>query len=187
VVHRRDVARPIDVGLTMATALVVIDVLEGIFTLPVAVDRPAAFLDVVAELIARARRAGVPVVHVRHAGPPGSHFAEGAPGAEIHPRAQPREGEIVVSKRHPDAFHDSSLAMALRDSSKLVICGFASEACVDTTVRSAYARGFSVVLASDGHTTTANPVLDAKAIVAHHNFVLARFAKVVPHDEITFD
>lgn len=41
-------------------------------------------------------------------------------------------------------------------------------------------------LASDGHTTTDNPVLDAKRIVAHHDFVLERFAKVKPHSEIVF-
>jgi nicotinamidase-related amidase len=173
----------------MATALVVIDVLVGIFTLPVPVDRPDEFLSVVAELLARARLAGAPVVHVQHCGPPGSRFAQGADTRHIHARALPRDGEPIVSKVHPDAFQSTTLEAVLREveASKLVMCGFATEACVDSTVRSAYARGFSVELASDGHTTTANPILDAKAIIAHHNFVLARFAKVLPHTDIAFD
>ena len=68
----------------------------------------------------------------------------------------------------------------------VVICGFATEACVDTTVRSAWAKGFRVVLAAGAHTTTANAVLSAEQIVRHHDVVLARFARVVPAAEITF-
>jgi nicotinamidase-related amidase len=172
----------------MAKALVLIDVLEGIFQLPVPLDRPEEFLSVVSDLLARARRAGALVVHVQHLSAPGTRFAEGAPGRRIHPGVAPREGEPVVSKAEPDAFQGSRLEALLSEqgASELVMCGFASEACLDSTVRSAYAHGFSVELASDGHTTTANPVLDAKSIVAHENFVLARFAQVKPSSEIAF-
>jgi nicotinamidase-related amidase len=76
--------------------------------------------------------------------------------------------------------------LAERGIDEVIICGFASEACVDATVRSAYAKGFRVVLAAGAHTTTANPVLSAEQIIRHHEFVLQRFARVVPAAEVRF-
>jgi nicotinamidase-related amidase len=87
----------------------------------------------------------------------------------------------------PDAFQGSTLDESLRDANitRLVIAGFATEACIDSTVRSAYSRGFAVELVSDGHTTTANAVLDARTIILHHNTVLARFARVAEHTDVS--
>ena len=98
-------------------------------------------------------------------------------------------GEVVVGKTEPDVFMGSTLAAqlaALTGRSELVICGFATQDCVDTTVRSAFGRGYSVVLAAGAHTTTANPVLSAAQIIAHHELVLRRFARVAPSDAIEF-
>lgn len=173
----------------MPKALVLVDILEGIFTLPLPLDRPDEFLAAVGELLDRARAACAPIVHVQHVGPTGTHFAAGAPGRRIHPRVTPREGEIVVEKADPDAFRGSTLESNLRElaPSGLVLCGFATELCFDTTVRSAHSRGFALEIATDAHTTTANPVLAANTIVAHHNFVLSRFATMRAHREIVFD
>jgi nicotinamidase-related amidase len=169
----------------MPRALVVVDLMAGIFELPEPLHRPDAFLANVGLLLERARESGTPVVYIRHLGPEGSYFAPGAPAGRIDERFAPRATEIVVEKRHPDSFQDSKLEAHLRELSidEIVVCGFASEACVDTTVRGAYARGFKVVLAADAHTTTKNPVLEAEQIVAHHNFVLSRFARLAPADQ----
>jgi nicotinamidase-related amidase len=172
----------------MSTALVLLDVLDGIFDLPVPLHGPEHFLDVIVDLLERARRAGALVVHAQLKGPPGSRFGAGAPARRIHALASPRDRELVVNKEHPDAFQETMLEEKLRASSvsRLVVAGFATEACVDTTVRSAYARGFAVDLVSDGHTTTANAVLDARTIILHHNAVLARFARVLAHTDVSF-
>jgi nicotinamidase-related amidase len=170
-------------------ALIVVDVLAGIFELGVPLHEPDAFLANVRLLIGMARDARAPVVYVQHLGPDGSRFARNAPTRAIHKRIAPRPDDVVVEKQHPDSFQGSTLDLTLRERriAELVVCGFATEACVDTTVRSAYARGFAVLLAQGAHTTTANDVLTAAQIVAHHNLVLARFARVVPHDQITFE
>ena len=173
----------------MSRALIVVDVMLLIFDLPEELHRPEAFLANIELLLARARAARLPIVFVQHIGAEGSRMAPDAPGRTIHPRVAPRAGETIIEKRHPDSFQDSSLESVLREQGidELVICGFASEACVDTTVRSAYAKGFTNILVSDAHTTTRNPVLEAAQIVAHHNFVLSRFAKVLRHDEVVLD
>ena len=162
-------------------ALLVIDVLVGIFELPVPLHRGEEFLATVRELIARARKCGVPVIYLHHVGKDGTLLARGKPGREIHLAVAPREGDLVIEKSEPDGFHGTDLEAQLQRLGvrELIVCGFATQDCVDTTVRSAFGRGFAVTLVSGAHTTTANPILSADQIVAHHDFVLDRFARVV--------
>ncbi|WP_335340099.1 isochorismatase family protein [Collimonas pratensis] len=54
----------------------------------------------------------------------------------------------------------------------LVICGYASEFCVDTTVRSAAAQGYPVTLVSDAHTTHDKPHASGQQIRTHENATL---------------
>ncbi len=169
-------------------ALLVLDVVNAIFELPVPLHDPDGFVDNVRGLLDRARTKRVPVVHFKQLGPEGSLFAPGGRGREIDTRVAATAGDIVIDKPEPDMFLGTPLAevLAERGVDEVVICGFCSEGCIDTTVRSAWAKGFRVVLASGAHTTTANEVLSAEQIVKHHDLVLARFARVVPAAEVVF-
>ncbi len=170
-------------------ALLVLDIMNAIFELPVPLHDPDGFLERVRGLLDRARTRRAPVMHFRQLGPEGSLFAPGGRAREFHPKVAPIADELVFDKSEPDMFLGTALAevLAERGVDEVVICGFASEACVDTTVRSAFAKGLRVVLAAGAHTTTANAVLSAEQIVRHHELVLARFARVVPSAEITFE
>jgi nicotinamidase-related amidase len=169
-------------------ALLVLDVVNAIFELPVPLHDPDGFVERVRGLLDRARAKHVPVVHFRHLGPEGSRFAPGGLGRELDARVAAVAGELVLDKREPDMFVGTPLAevLAERAVDEVVICGFATEGCIDTTVRSAWAKGFKVVLASGAHTTTENAVLSAEQIVKHHDLVLARFARVVPAADVVF-
>jgi nicotinamidase-related amidase len=169
-------------------ALLVLDVVNAIFELPVPLHDPNGFVERVRDLLLRARAKRVPVVHFRHLGPEGTLFAPGGRGRELDARVAAVAGEIVIDKREPDMFIGTPLAevLAERGVNEVVICGFSTEGCIDSTVRSAWAKGFRVVLASGAHTTTANAVLSAEQIVKHHDLVLARFARVVPAAEVVF-
>ena len=76
---------------------------------------------------------------------------------------------------------------AIRD---LIITGCASDYCVDTTVRSALAKGYRTIAPSDGHTTSDRPHLSARKIIQHHNAIWSDFispagpATVRPCDEV---
>jgi nicotinamidase-related amidase len=165
-------------------ALLVLDIVNAIFELPVPLHDPDGFIESVRGLLDRARAAGVPILHFRQLGPEGSRFAPGGRGRELDARVAAGEGELVIDKGEPDMFVGTKLAE--RGVDEVVVCGFASEACVDATVRSAWAKGFRVVLAAGAHTTTANPVLGVDEIIKHHEFVLQRFARVVPAAEVVF-
>lgn len=64
---------------------------------------------------------------------------------------KPEAGDFVVEKFRYSAFADTELDAMLRASAidTVVVCGATTDVCVDTTVRDAFMRDYSVVLLSD--------------------------------------
>jgi hypothetical protein len=58
-----------------------------------------------------------------------------------------------------------------RSCSRVIITGWATDFCVDTTVRSCTARGFQTWAPADGHTLADRPHLTAVKVIEHHNYV----------------
>lgn len=156
-------------------ALLIIDVQVGIF------DglRPHQWDETVSRIAAllTARAAGVPVIYVQHADPPGGSLEPGTPGWAIHPAIQPRPGEPVVSKQACDSFFETTLQHELdsRGITRVVVAGCMTQYCIDTSCRRAVSLGYDVTLVADGHTTADTEVLRGAQIVAHHNDVLRGF------------
>ncbi len=86
------------------------------------------------------------------------------------------DGDGMLNKTACDSFVDTSLLVQLQATNTVLICGLATEFCVDTTVRSAPSHGFNVVVLSDAHTTGDRPHMKAQDIVEHHNWVWANMA-----------
>ena len=55
----------------------------------------------------------------------------------------------------------------------LLLTGYATDFCVDATLRSAASKDFNVVVVADAHTTSDNPVLNAEIVRRHHNWAWA--------------
>ena len=53
----------------------------------------------------------------------------------------------------------------------MLVCGWATDFCVDSTVRSTVSHGFPTVVASDAHTLSDRPHLAAPAVIRHHNWL----------------
>jgi len=173
------------------TALVVVDVQNILFETPgYELFREKEVLDVISGLIASARQAGVPVVFIQHTTRgAGSEFEKDSHNWRIHPAIAPQPGDAVCLKYSYDAFFDTDLDATLKGlgATRLVFCGLQTEVCVDTTVRSALAHGYSSVLAGDGHSTFDTEAAPARTIVAHHNAVLhRRFCTVMPAANVDF-
>jgi len=154
------------------TALLIIDVQRALFD-----PLPAEGEEVIARinaLSARARAAGVPVVLVQHETAQGELVHETA-GWQLAHGLDAAASDLRVRKRTPDSFLHTELQLLLarRDVRHLTICGFASEFCVDTTTRSAAARGYDVTLAADAHTTHDKPHATGLQIRTHENETLA--------------
>ncbi|GGN41966.1 isochorismatase family protein [Streptomyces fuscichromogenes] len=152
------------------TALLIIDMQRAM--LKDAHDGEAC-LARVAELADRARVAGVPVVYLRQ-----QFDTVPAEWLEVHPALTPEPGDVVLDKESADSFLGTTLGKILEEHAvrRLVVTGFASDFCVDSTGRSALSHGYDLVLVADGHTTIERPAgvePTAAQIVAHHNGIFA--------------
>ena len=90
-----------------ATALLVIDVQQGLFRKSTPIFRAELLLDTITTLVERAHAAGVLVVYIQHASDKVLPF--GSADWQLHPRLHPGEGDLIVHKQHGNAFEDTSL------------------------------------------------------------------------------
>ncbi len=172
----------------MSTALLVIDVQQGMFREPLKPYLGEEMLERIRDMQDRARAEGIPVITIQHDGGPGDLLARDGSGFPVHARVAPKPGEEIVVKKQCDAFLATGLDARLRalGIGRVVVAGMQTEFCVDTTTRAAFTLGYKVVLAADAHSTFDSPVLKAPDIVAHHNTVLRSFAIIAPSGEIRF-
>jgi nicotinamidase-related amidase len=149
------------------TALVVIDLQNGVAVLP---GEPYSTADVInrtVELADAFRKHDLPVVLVRV-----SFAADGSdrlPGrtevqrrtgtptanaAEIVDQLAGHPEDIIVTKRNWGAFHGTDLDVHLRRRSitQIVLTGIATSIGVESTARAAYEHGYNVTLATDAMT-----------------------------------
>lgn len=157
----------------MTTALLIIDVQRGLFD-----DEPRPYkADTVVErinaLAGRARAHDVPIVFIQHERASGN-LAHGTQSWQLERSLRTVPGDHFVRKTTPDSFLRTTLQELLDkyQVSHVVVCGYASEFCVDTTTRRAAALGYAVTLAADAHTTHDKEHAPAAAIRRHENATL---------------
>jgi nicotinamidase-related amidase len=175
--------------VTTNTALLVIDVQVGVVETAYQLDEVLSNINV---LLSRARSSETPVIYVQH-----NETGWLEPGGklwQIHPAITPQEGEPAIQKEAPDSFYETRLQEELEAHGikRLVICGAATQYCVDTTVRRAVSLGYDVLLAGDAHTTDGSKILSSQDIIAFANETLNGFGagkhtvRVQPTSEILF-
>jgi nicotinamidase-related amidase len=112
-----------------------------------------------AAAVARFRKDGLPVIHVRHLSvrPGATFFLPGTRGAEIHAAVQPAPGETVVEKNFPNSFRNTNLKEVLEKQGikDLVVAGMMTHMCVDASVRHGADLGYKVTLLGDACATRA--------------------------------
>jgi nicotinamidase-related amidase len=157
---------------TNDAALLVIDVQRGVVV--DGWDREG-MLERIAGLIDHARGIAVPVIYIQHEVEDYPSMSRGGDEWQICDEVVPREGEVVIAKRYPDAFADTDLRATLEDLGigNLIIAGAQSDACVRATTYRSIADGFGVTLVSDCHTTCEREFngveISAEQIIAHVN------------------
>ena len=152
-------------------ALIVVDMQAGMFgsgRTPLNVETVVERLNAVGDAV-RAR--GGLVVFIQHTGQPGSDYAPGQPGWELLPSLDRRPEDRVVSKTICDSFYDTELDSVLKSHGveQLIIGGWATDYCVDTTVRAAVSHEYEVTVIGDAHTAADRDHLEAVSVIEHHN------------------
>lgn len=119
---------------------------DGLLPLP----GVGAAVEALAVLLEKARKAGAPVVHVRHQSK-GKAFNPVSTGYEIVSPLTPRADETIIDKGLPNAFAGTDLAkhLAAIGRKNLIVGGFMTHMCVSATVRAATDLGFMSTIAAD--------------------------------------
>jgi ureidoacrylate peracid hydrolase len=107
-------------------------------------------------------------------------FRKGQWGAEIVDLLTPRAQDIVIEgKRGLDAFATTNLDFILRARGvqTLALCGFLTNCCVESTMRTGYEKGFEVVTLTD---CTATVSEDAQRFAVELNYPM--FSRPMTHD-----
>lgn len=158
---------------SMTTAVLVIDVQSALFD-----PEPRPFdvncvLDKINVVTNWARSSNFPVIFIQHEQVQ-SVMEYASSGWQLQADLVTKDTDIIVRKTTPDSFLRTNLESVLKrnEIDHLVVVGYASEFCVDTTVRRAASLGYSIELISDAHTTHNKDHASGEAIRLHHNCTL---------------
>lgn len=144
-------------------------------------------------LLRHFREKHLPIVHVQHistrAG--ATFFLPNTEGINFYEGVMPLTDEAVIKKHFPNSFRDTDLHeyLEFQGIKELVICGMMSHMCIDATVRAAFDRGYTCIVAHDA-CATRNIVfndIDIPATHVHGAFMAALgavYAKVSSVEDI---
>lgn len=120
-----------------------------------------------------ARAAGILVFLIQHEVP--GYLEYESDGWQFQKDLVVEDSDIRVYKTTGDSFLQTDLEEKLKslEINNLIICGYASEFCIDNTTRRATGLGYTVQLVSDAHTTHNKEHLSARKIREHHNVTLS--------------
>lgn len=150
------------------SALVMIDLQntyrEGVMRL----DGVEPALREAAALLARARDAGIPIFHIRHDAGPGSPYDIRASIGQISDEVAPQGDEPVITKAYPNSFVGTDLQAQLDAAGvkDLVLAGFMTHMCINSTARGAFSLGFRPTVVASATATRDLPAPDGSVVHA---------------------
>jgi len=174
-------------------ALLVIDVQNEYVTgdLPIEYPPVQSSLANIGSAMDAARAADIPVIVVQNSALAGSPvFAKGSPGWQLHEVVAGRPHSHYIEKTLPSAFASTDLAdwLAAHAIDTLVVVGYMTHNCDDSTVKHALHAGLAVEFLSDaaGALPYENRAGQATAEEIHRVFTVvmhSRFAAVATTNE----
>jgi len=174
-------------------ALIVIDVQNEYVTGDLPIEYPDVNVSLanIGRAIDAATRHNVPVVLIQNIAPATSPlFARGSAGAALHDVVASRPHAQVIEKSMPSAFAGTGLAdwLSAHEIDTIVIAGYMTHNCDDSTVKHAVHAGLAVEFLADatGSVPYENRAGYASAEDIHRVFTVvmqSRFAAVLSTDE----
>ena len=137
----------------MKRALLVIDVQNEYFSGRMPVTHPPGSLENILKAMDAASEGKVPVVVIQHESTREDSpvFKKGSREWDLHPEVARRPMDHRVEKRFPGSFTGTDLEPWLKERGidTVVISGYMTQMCCDTTARQAFHRGVRVEFLSD--------------------------------------
>ena len=130
-----------------------------------------SFMEKTASLIETARKNNVEVVYVRHDAGEGSGMTAGDEDFEIVGAVAPRAGEKVFDKTINSCFGNKDFKeyMEQLGDKRVMIIGLQTNYCIDATVKSAFERGFEVIIPEGTNSTFDNDYMTGETTVKYYN------------------
>jgi nicotinamidase-related amidase len=142
----------------MSEALVIIDIQKDYFpggTMEVVNSEKAA--NMAKSLLAKFRQDNKIIIHIQHVSTRegATFFLPETKGVEIHESVAPMDGEKIIIKNFPNSFRNTDLENYLHNNGveKIIFCGMMSHMCIDATVRAAFDKGFTCIVAENACAT----------------------------------
>jgi nicotinamidase-related amidase len=170
----------------MKRALIVIDVQNVYFAGKLLVTHPAGSFENILKVMDGANAADISVIVIQHTASSMAAFQKGSPQWQLHPEVAKRPCLAVVEKTLPGSFTGTGLETLLRENGvdTVVVTGYMTQMCCDTTARQAFHLGFAVEFLSDATGTLAfsNSAGSVTAEELHRAILVTqamRFSKVM--------
>jgi nicotinamidase-related amidase len=129
------------------------------------------------KLLQLARDLNIPIIHIQHDAGVGTPYDLTAEIGQISDEVAPKKGEIVITKNYPNAFIATTLQAQLKalNIENLVIAGFMTHMCVNSTARGAFNLGFKPTVVASACATRSLVGAEGKTIDAQtmHDAALA--------------
>ena len=146
-----------------------------------------SFIENTSRIIESARENNVEIIYVQHDDGVGTGFSIGDNDFEIADQVAPKENEKVYIKDVNSCFGNKEFTEYLDglNDKDLMIVGLQTNFCIDATVRSAFERGYRVIIPKGTNSTFDNDYMDAETTYKYYNEMMwpERFAKCVSLDE----
>ena len=129
------------------------------------------FIERTVRLVEAARKNGVEVIFVQHDAGPESGMFPGDEGFEIIDPISPEAGEKIFVKTINSCFGNKEFKryMKQQDDKRLMIIGLQTNYCIDATVKSAFERGFEVIIPEGTNSTFDNDYMSGETTVRYYN------------------
>jgi len=176
----------------MKRALLVIDVQNEYFTGKLPVNYPENSFTNLLKAIDYANRNGITIVLIQHTNQDEEAvtFKKGNSEWKIHNEVFKRNHAIIIEKNLPGSFTGTELESWLGKNKieQVVICGYMTQMCCDTTARQAMHLGFNVEFLSDatGTLDVSNYAGEIKAEELHKTILITqamKFSRVLSTEE----
>jgi nicotinamidase-related amidase len=163
---------PIELGKQPVDAMIVVDMQVGLLDGPPKQDLQGVIARINL-LTAMVRKQSGKVIWIRHCGKTGDGFERHTEGWSFLPELSRHRDDVVIEKTLNDPFVGTTLQETLQRIApdRVLVAGWATDSCVDATIRSAISNDYHVVVVSDAHTVSDRPHLDAATVIRHHHWV----------------
>ena len=144
-----------------------------------------AFIDDTIRIIKAARDNQIEVIYFQHDDGPGTGFSIGDEDFEIAEQVIPKEGEKIFIKNINSCFGNKDFTDYVKDDNTLMIVGLQTNFCIDATVKSAFERGYKVIVPQGANSTFDNDYMSGEETYKYYNDMMwpKRFATCVSVDE----